>query len=69
MDTFEKKHVHRVHLDFLSIPVYDPEPVLLVETLEHGKRDLPVDLKPSGHCFLTINRVNSYNIPFKLNNI
>ena len=29
--------MHSVHLDFLSIPVYDPEPVLLVETLEHGK--------------------------------
>ena len=59
MDTFEKKHVHSVHLDFLSIPVHDPEPVLLVETLEHRQRDIPVDLEPSGHGFLTINHVTN----------
>ena len=46
--------MHSVHLDFLSIPVHDPESVLLVETLKHGQRDLPVDLKSSGHGILVV---------------
>ena len=62
--------MHRVHLDFLSIPVYDPEPVLLVETLEHGQRDLPVDLKSSGHGILVVIKSAdspSAQVPRKLN--
>ena len=67
MTTFEKKNmciVFTVHLDFLSIPVHDPESVLLVETLEHGQRDLPVNLQPSGHGILTF---DNENIPIQIN--
>ena len=53
--------VHSVHLDFVSIPVHDPESVLLVETLEHGQRDLPVDLESSGNGILTIHQKLQYS--------